>query len=288
MGGQVRVPRRPPPPRPSLRPGKPAGGRARCAVRAGRPQRAVGRLRSYADGGGAWTERRPGGGGRHPGPWPWPYRRRRTPHRTKEPVPARTLAEDPESPHAPGPARRAYEGEPPCSCCCRPPKERPPRGAGLPEAGVPVAAGARRGAGGGPGGAGRSAGGRGEGRRGARAERGAAGRGREERRAADRRDPAGRNCTRASCTTPLDLATLDADARRRAAKSLLVFSGLWGAVRISDRIPPYRCSMGVKLPASARSARTGVRPWKPSCPRPPRRRPRYPVVRLRGGVEAEG
>ncbi|MGW3830345.1 peroxide stress protein YaaA [Streptomyces microflavus] len=46
----------------------------------------------------------------------------------------------------------------------------------------------------------------------------------------------------------LDLASLDADARRRAAKSLLVFSGLWGAVRTGDRIPPYRCSMGVKLP----------------------------------------
>jgi len=46
----------------------------------------------------------------------------------------------------------------------------------------------------------------------------------------------------------LDLASLEADARRRAAKSLLVFSGLWGAVRIGDRIPPYRCSMGVKLP----------------------------------------
>ncbi|MFF0258335.1 peroxide stress protein YaaA [Streptomyces microflavus] len=46
----------------------------------------------------------------------------------------------------------------------------------------------------------------------------------------------------------LGLASLDADARRRAAKSLLVFSGLWGAVRTGDRIPPYRCSMGVKLP----------------------------------------
>ncbi|MFB7430030.1 peroxide stress protein YaaA [Streptomyces microflavus] len=46
----------------------------------------------------------------------------------------------------------------------------------------------------------------------------------------------------------LDLASLDADARRRAAKALLVFSGLWGAVRTGDRIPPYRCSMGVKLP----------------------------------------
>lgn len=46
----------------------------------------------------------------------------------------------------------------------------------------------------------------------------------------------------------LGLATLDAAAYGRAERSLLVFSGLWGAVRISDRIPPYRCSMGVKLP----------------------------------------
>ncbi|MCQ6553575.1 peroxide stress protein YaaA [Streptomyces sp. C10-9-1] len=46
----------------------------------------------------------------------------------------------------------------------------------------------------------------------------------------------------------LDLASLDAEARRRAHRALLVFSGLWGAVRIGDRIPPYRCSMGVKLP----------------------------------------
>lgn len=46
----------------------------------------------------------------------------------------------------------------------------------------------------------------------------------------------------------LDLASLDAAAKRRAARSLLVFSGLWGAVRMTDRIPSYRCSMGVKLP----------------------------------------
>lgn len=46
----------------------------------------------------------------------------------------------------------------------------------------------------------------------------------------------------------LNLASLDPAARRRAGRSLLVFSGLWGAVRISDRIPSYRCSMGVKLP----------------------------------------
>ncbi|PZT69606.1 peroxide stress protein YaaA [Streptomyces sp. SW4] len=46
----------------------------------------------------------------------------------------------------------------------------------------------------------------------------------------------------------LDLASLDAAGKRRAARSLLVFSGLWGAVRVTDRIPSYRCSMGVKLP----------------------------------------
>jgi len=46
----------------------------------------------------------------------------------------------------------------------------------------------------------------------------------------------------------LDLASLDPAAKGRAARSLLVFSGLWGAVRVTDRIPSYRCSMGVKLP----------------------------------------
>ncbi|WP_075735568.1 peroxide stress protein YaaA [Streptomyces acidiscabies] len=46
----------------------------------------------------------------------------------------------------------------------------------------------------------------------------------------------------------LGLTTLEADAARRAGRSLLIFSGLWGAVRVTDRIPSYRCSMGVKLP----------------------------------------
>lgn len=46
----------------------------------------------------------------------------------------------------------------------------------------------------------------------------------------------------------LGLATLDAAAKRRAARCLLVFSGLWGALSVTDRIPSYRCSMGVKLP----------------------------------------
>ena len=46
----------------------------------------------------------------------------------------------------------------------------------------------------------------------------------------------------------LDLASLEPAAKKRAARSLLVFSGLWGAVRVTDRIPSYRCSMGVRLP----------------------------------------
>ncbi|MEV8536536.1 peroxide stress protein YaaA [Streptomyces sp. NPDC051211] len=46
----------------------------------------------------------------------------------------------------------------------------------------------------------------------------------------------------------LGLADLPAPARALAEEWLLVFSGLWGAVRITDRIPSYRCSMGVKLP----------------------------------------
>ncbi len=46
----------------------------------------------------------------------------------------------------------------------------------------------------------------------------------------------------------LGLATLPADARRRANRSLLVFSGLWGLLRPADRVPAYRLSADVVLP----------------------------------------
>ena len=46
----------------------------------------------------------------------------------------------------------------------------------------------------------------------------------------------------------LDLASLGEPARRLASRSIVVASGLWGAVRLTDRIPPYRCSIAVNLP----------------------------------------
>ncbi|MGC4789838.1 peroxide stress protein YaaA [Micromonospora sp. DT178] len=46
----------------------------------------------------------------------------------------------------------------------------------------------------------------------------------------------------------LDLASLPATAQRAARRSVLVSSGLWGAVRLTDRIPPYRCPIGARLP----------------------------------------
>ncbi|MEU6074121.1 peroxide stress protein YaaA [Micromonospora sp. NPDC047074] len=46
----------------------------------------------------------------------------------------------------------------------------------------------------------------------------------------------------------LGLAVLPAAAQRAARRSVLISSGLWGAVRLTDRIPPYRCPIGARLP----------------------------------------
>jgi hypothetical protein len=46
----------------------------------------------------------------------------------------------------------------------------------------------------------------------------------------------------------LDLASLPRKAHALARRWILVSSGLWGAVRVGDPIPPYRCSIGVSLP----------------------------------------
>lgn len=46
----------------------------------------------------------------------------------------------------------------------------------------------------------------------------------------------------------LDLGSLDAAALRRANRWLVVQSGLFGALRLKDKVPPYRLSMAVNLP----------------------------------------
>jgi cytoplasmic iron level regulating protein YaaA (DUF328/UPF0246 family) len=45
-----------------------------------------------------------------------------------------------------------------------------------------------------------------------------------------------------------------------AADRIIVFSGLWGALRLTDRIPPYRLAMGVTLPPEGRLAAL----WRPA------------------------
>lgn len=45
----------------------------------------------------------------------------------------------------------------------------------------------------------------------------------------------------------LDLATMDPAARRRANRWLVVVSALYGALRPTDKVAPYRLSMGVNL-----------------------------------------
>jgi cytoplasmic iron level regulating protein YaaA (DUF328/UPF0246 family) len=62
--------------------------------------------------------------------------------------------------------------------------------------------------------------------------------------------PAGRRYTGVLYDN-LDVAALDPE---RAADQIVIFSGAWGAVRITDRIPPYRLAMGVSLPPLGRLA----------------------------------
>ncbi|WP_030167124.1 YaaA family protein [Spirillospora albida] len=55
----------------------------------------------------------------------------------------------------------------------------------------------------------------------------------------------------------LDLPSLDPAA---AGERILVFSGLWGALRLTDRIPPYRLSMAASLPRHGRLSTL----WRPA------------------------
>jgi cytoplasmic iron level regulating protein YaaA (DUF328/UPF0246 family) len=49
----------------------------------------------------------------------------------------------------------------------------------------------------------------------------------------------------------LGLADLDPASRRRARAWIVVISALWGALRLGDRIPPYRLDMCGRLPGLA-------------------------------------
>lgn len=46
----------------------------------------------------------------------------------------------------------------------------------------------------------------------------------------------------------LDLPTLDPGSRRRSARRVLVQSALYGGLRLTDKVAPYRLSMAVNLP----------------------------------------
>ena len=46
----------------------------------------------------------------------------------------------------------------------------------------------------------------------------------------------------------LGYSTLSPGSKRRAGNRLLVVSAAWGALRMADRVPPYRLSMGTTLP----------------------------------------
>jgi uncharacterized protein len=61
----------------------------------------------------------------------------------------------------------------------------------------------------------------------------------------------------------LSHATLDTAARRRANRWLVVVSALYGAVRPTDSIAPYRLSMGVNLPGVGALASV----WRPDLGR---------------------
>ncbi len=50
--------------------------------------------------------------------------------------------------------------------------------------------------------------------------------------------------------------SLDGPTKRRAARRLIVVSALFGALRPTDRVPPYRLSMGVDLPGVGKLAPT--------------------------------
>lgn len=61
----------------------------------------------------------------------------------------------------------------------------------------------------------------------------------------------------------LALESLNADARRAAEEQIVILSGLWGALRLTDRVPPYRLAMGLALPPLGALAAF----WRPALAR---------------------
>jgi uncharacterized protein len=81
----------------------------------------------------------------------------------------------------------------------------------------------------------------------------------------------------------LDAGTLGAPARAWLDERAVVFSGLWGVVRLADRIPAYRCSVGVTLASVG-----GLTPYWKRVLRPALDRVAAdgPVLDLRSGAYA--
>ena len=79
----------------------------------------------------------------------------------------------------------------------------------------------------------------------------------------------------------LDAGTLAPPAREWVEERAVVFSGLWGVVRLTDRIPAYRCSVGVALPVIG-----GLTPYwkKVLSPALDRAAADGPVLDLRSGA----
>ncbi|HTN99839.1 MAG TPA: peroxide stress protein YaaA [Microthrixaceae bacterium] len=61
----------------------------------------------------------------------------------------------------------------------------------------------------------------------------------------------------------LDAATLSPQAKRRLDRSVVIFSGLYGLVAPSDRIPDYKLKMGASLPGVGRLSTF----WRPELSR---------------------
>ncbi|MCE7081323.1 peroxide stress protein YaaA [Streptomyces sp. ST2-7A] len=81
----------------------------------------------------------------------------------------------------------------------------------------------------------------------------------------------------------LDLPSLGPEARRRAAESVLILSGPLGALRVDDRVPAHRCSVGVRLPALG-----GLGPfWRgPMAETMPAEAGKRPILDLRSAAYA--